>query len=164
MDGKYEIGLDHIRALAIECHAYDVQFDRLFNQATICGASEAIVRTYDRLISISLLNLAIAVRVSLADEPEYKSAGHIDSAVLLLQGMVSPVKGISIKDVCDKLIHADRIYKPKEHGVRGAGTELTGTNHGEAWRVGLGVQIFCEYLLGWVEDIEQRRDIARPPG
>jgi len=44
MDGKYEIGRDHIRALAIECHALDVQFDRLFNAPTICGASDRVYR------------------------------------------------------------------------------------------------------------------------
>lgn len=32
MDGKYEVGLDDIRALAIQCHAFDHQFDRWFNQ------------------------------------------------------------------------------------------------------------------------------------
>jgi hypothetical protein len=42
MDGTYRIGTDHIRSIAIQCHALDVQFDRLFSCETICGYSDRI--------------------------------------------------------------------------------------------------------------------------
>ena len=64
MDGTYRIGTDHIRSLAIECHALDVQFDRLFNCETICGYSDRIYQTYNRLLSTALLNLAVSIQCS----------------------------------------------------------------------------------------------------
>ena len=155
MDGRYEIGREHIRALAIECHALDRQFDKLFNQAAICGASERTYRTYNRLLSIALLNLAISIRVSLASEVEYNARGIVGPAVLVLKGRPVHKDGSSIKDVCDKLIHADRIYKHLEAGVQGAGCELSGIHRGQRWTLGLGVQIFCEYVLQWLDTLEE---------
>lgn len=58
MDGTYEIGTDHIRALAIQSHALDVQFDKLFNSETICDKSEATIRTYNRLLSTTLFSVS----------------------------------------------------------------------------------------------------------
>jgi hypothetical protein len=155
MDGKYEIGIDHIRALAIDCHALDVQFDYLFNQPTICGSSDKIYRAYNRLLSTTLLNLAISIRVSLGTEPEYASNGIVEPAAIFLQGRPD-TGGFSIKDICDKLIHADRIYRPKEPGVVGAGCELSGRHKGQQWVLGLGVRIFSEYVLRWLDQLEER--------
>jgi hypothetical protein len=156
VDGQYEIRTDDIRALAIQCHALDVAFDVLFNEPTICRSTEAISRTYNRLLSTGLLNLAIAIRVSLADEPEYSMAGFIAPAALFLEGWPQ-AEGFSIKDICDKIIHARRIYKPTEEGVRGAACELSGQYRGQKWTLGLGVGIFCEYVLGWLDQLDQRK-------
>jgi len=154
MDGSYDIGFDRIRTLAIQCHALDVQFDRLFNSDTICGQSDRIQRAYNRLLHTTLLNLAISIRVSLANEAKYKD-GHIGPAGLFLVG--GPASGrFSIKDICDKIIHAVRIIKPIEREMKGAGCELQGTQHGEPWAFGLGVQIFSEYILLWMDELNER--------
>ena len=71
MDGYYNIDTNHIRALAIQCHALDLQFDRLFNKESICGDSVRIYETYTRLLSAGLLNLAISIRISLREKPQY---------------------------------------------------------------------------------------------
>jgi hypothetical protein len=157
VNGKYEVGLDDIRALAIECHALDHQFDSLFNQPTICGTTDRICRTYNRLLSTALLNLAISVRVSLALEPKYTATGMIEAAGIFLQGGRTGHRGFSVKDICDKLIHADQIRKPIEAGVRGAGCELSGSQFGQPWVFGLGVQIFCECVLQWLDELEERK-------
>ena len=93
MDGKYEIGVDHIRALAIECHALDLQFDDLFNEPTICGPSDRIYRAYNRLLSTALLNLAISIRVSLANEQEYASK-YLEFTRLLAARLAVPIRRI----------------------------------------------------------------------
>jgi hypothetical protein len=157
VNGKYEIGLDDIRALAIKCHAFDVQFDLLFNGPTICGSTDRIRRTYNRLLSTALLKLAIAIRVSLAEEPEYVSIGMVEPAAIFLEDGSRSNRRFSVKDICDKLIHADRIYKPTEPGVRGAGCELAGHHRGQKWVLGLGVRVFCEYVLRWLDELEERK-------
>lgn len=157
MDGTYCIGTDHIRALAIRCHALDLQFDRLFNEETICGYSDTIYQTYNRLLSTSLLNLAISIRVSLNSQPEYSS---LDSGIMncgLFEDEGPHGNGLfSLKDVCDKLIHAEQIFKPIEKGVEGACCTLVGTHHGKQWELGLGVQILTEYVLMFLEKIDER--------
>lgn len=158
MDGKYEVGLDHIRALAIQCHALDLQFDHLFNEPTIGGTTEQTYRTYNRLFSTSLLNLAISIRVSLSTEPEYSLGGLVSPAVLLLDGESLQGHDFTIKDICDKLIHAEAIHKPREPMARGAGCELSGRHLGKTWKLGLGVRIFSEYVVAWVDQIELRRN------
>jgi len=157
MDGTYRIGTDHIRALAIQCHALDVQFDRLFNGATLCGHSDRIYQTYNRLLSTSLLNLAVSIRVSLSGDQEYTSRTNSIGACGLFTGPGPHGDGsFSIKDVCDKLIHADQIRKPIEPGVQGAGCDLVGSYRGETWQLGLGVQILSEWVLKWLDEIDDR--------
>lgn len=160
MDGRYNIGIDHIRALAIECHALDVQFDRLFNEQTICGQSDRIYSAYNRLLSTKLLNLAISIRVDLAAEPGYRTTNVAPAAVVLS----APPAGLSMKYICDKIIHADRIYKPIEEGVRRAGCELSGRYRGELWTIGLGLQVFCEYVLLWLDQLESQALQQTPAG
>ncbi|HEU4878432.1 MAG TPA: hypothetical protein VFT21_03215 [Gemmatimonadaceae bacterium] len=156
MEGRYEIGYEHVRTLAIQCHALDTDFDRLFNERTVEDKYELTYRTFNRLFSTSLLNLAISIRVSLAKEPEYKEAGRVTPAVLLLEGQPPKAGEFSIKDICDKLIHAGSITKPIEPGTRGAACELTGTQWGETWKIGLGVEIFSNYILEWMDVLAWR--------
>jgi hypothetical protein len=161
MDGSYHIGTDHIRALAIQCHALDLQFDRLFNGATICGYSDSSYRTYNRLLSTSLLNLAISIRVSLSSEPEYHDRSSGISACGLFTNLgPHGDDSFSIKDVCDKLIHADQISKPIESGVQGAGCTLVGSHKGKRWEFGLGVLILGEWVLKWLDEIDRRTSSA----
>jgi hypothetical protein len=157
VDGKYRIPTDHVRALALQCHAYDVQFDQLFNATSVCGYSDRIYEAYNRLLSASLLNLAISIRVSLKTDPEYTrtDSGVSDSA--LFEGAGPRGDGtFSIKDVCDKLIHAEEIYKPIETGAAGACCKLMGAYGGKRWELNLGVRIFSEYILKWLEDVDAR--------
>ena len=157
MDGTYRIGTDHIRSLAIQCHALDLQFDLLFNDSTICGYSDRIYETYNRLLSTALLNLAVSIRVSLNGEPLYKSRESGIGACGLFEDDGPHGDGsFSIKDVCDKLIHADQIRKPIEPGVRGAGCQLIGFYQRKQWELGLGVQILAEWVLKWLDEIDDR--------
>ena len=157
MDGRFNVGLDHIRSLAITCLALDGLFDALFNSETICGYSSRISDSYDRLFSVSLLNLAISVRVSLSGEPEYKTENSgVTACGAFENGAPNKDGGFSIKDVCDKIIHATKISKPIERGVVGACYKLSGHYQGKPWDFDLGVRLFCELMLKWLEDIEAR--------
>lgn len=158
MDGKYHVGTEHIRELALACHALDLQFDELFNSDSICGYSDRIYQTYNRLLSTNLLNLAVSIRVSLRDEADYANPHTgISNAGLLDSEDPKATGEFSIKDICDKLIHADEIFKPIERGVRGACCTLRGTHRRKKWELGLGVEIFSAYILKWLDEIDDRR-------
>ena len=157
MDGRYNVGIDHIRALAITCLALEGQFDTLFNSQSICGHSPRITDSYDRLFSVSLLNLAISIRVSLSGEPEYKNENSgVDACGAFESGAPKEAGGFTVKDVCDKIIHATNISKPIERGVIGACSRLSGHYNNKPWEFDLGVSIFCEWVLKWLEEIEDR--------
>jgi hypothetical protein len=157
VDGIYKISTDHVRTLALRCHAYDLQFDRLFNSQSICGPSKRTYDAYNRELSASLLNLAISIRVSLGSDPEYERRNSgIGNAGLFEDRAPHRDGTFSIKDVCDKLIHARSISKPLEQGAVGACCKLVGSYRGKAWELDLGVQIFSEYVLKWLDDIDAR--------
>lgn len=157
MKGLYHVGIDHIRSLAITCHALDGQFDRLFNSETICGQSKEIEHSYNQLLHTSLLNLAISIRVAFSKRPEYRLTGTgVTDCGLFEVGAPREEGGFSTKDVCDKIIHANSIFKPVEPGVKGAGCSLRGTYKRKPWQFEFAIAIFCEYVLKWLGEIENR--------
>jgi hypothetical protein len=128
-----------------------------FNTDTICDKSPALVESYERLFAAALINLAISIRVSLSREPEYLSlTSGVQASGLFETGAHRTGQAFSVKDVCDKIIHADEIFKPSEVGVCGAGCRLRGSHHGAPWEFGLGVSIFCEFVLAWLDRIEKK--------
>jgi hypothetical protein len=159
MEGRYRVGIDYIRSLAIQCHALDGEFDRLFNSSkTIFGSSCRITDSYNQLLHTNLLNLAISIRTALAQEQEYKSERvEISACCVFETGAPRENSSITMKDLCDKIIHAEDIFKPIEPGVIGACCRLKGYHKKEPWVIGLGVSIFCELVLKSLEDIEDRR-------
>ena len=155
MDGRYRIGTEQIRLQAVTCHSLDTGFDKLFNAETICEKSPALSDSYDKLFASNLLSLAVSIRVSLNQDPGYRSVTSGVSACGLFDGGAPHEDGsFAVKDVCDKIIHADDIFKPIEAGVRGAGCRLRGTYRGKPWEFGLSVSIFCEYVLEWLDRID----------
>jgi hypothetical protein len=151
MEGAYKVRTDDIRAMAITCHALDVQFDALFNRPTICDHSERLHQAYDGLYHASLLQLAISIRVSLSQEDDYHSVTSGVGAC----GQFEEPRSFSAKDVCDKIIHAKSVFKPVEEGVHGACAELRGTQAGTPWIFGLSVSLFSEWVLAWLDRIEE---------
>lgn len=155
MDGRYKIGTERIRSLAVTCHALDIQFDSLFNAETICDKAPALTESYDKLFATNLLGLAVSIRVSLNQDPGYRAVtSGVGACGLFDAGAPREDGGFAVKDVCDKIIHADDIFKPPEPGVRRAGCRLRGTHRGKSWEFGLGVGIFCEYVLEWLDRID----------
>jgi len=155
MEGRYRIETEQIRLLAVTCHTLDTGFDRLFNTQTICDKSPALSKSYEKLFATNLLALAVSIRVSLNQYPKYRSISTgVGACGLFDVGSPYANGRFSIKDVCDKIIHADDIFKPIEPGVQGAGCRLRGTYQGKPWEFGLGVTIFCEYILEWLDRID----------
>ena len=150
MNGRYNIDSEHIRSLAIICHALDGQFDSLFNSPTVCGFHESIYRTYNRTLASNLLHLAVSIRVSRAHLASYKEiispCGFLDCQI----NGVKTTEQFSVKDVCDKIIHADSFTRPIEAGTKNGTITLTGKNRGQEWTLHLSLALFCEYILDFL--------------
>lgn len=57
----------------------------------------------------------------------------------------------TVKDVCDKIIHATTISKYLEQGVTNSTTMLDGKEtRGTSWQLSFSVTLFIEGLLEWL--------------
>lgn len=157
MDGKYTVSFSDVRSLAIVCHALDLQFDTLFNSETICGSTIRITEAYNRLLHTNLLNLAIAIRVSMDGTSEYTSESSGVMACGLFEHLGTNNNGrFSIKDVCDKIIHAKKIIKHPVPGTTGLCCTLEGVYKKSQWKLDFSPGIFCETLLQILESLEAK--------
>ena len=158
MDGAYSIATDQIRTLAHRCHDLDVQFDRLFVEGSVRSYSDRTYQTYNHLLATSLLNLAISIHVSLGAEPEYVRRDQaLGASGIFGNGGPHGNGAYSIKDVCDRLIQADDIFKPIEQETDHSGCRLIGSIQRKQWELGLGVQVLTDYVLTWLDEIDRRR-------
>ncbi|MCR4291094.1 MAG: hypothetical protein NUV86_12635 [Candidatus Scalindua sp.] len=157
--GKYKVSTDFIRSLTINCHALDLSAHHLLVGGIHSDSSLRTKEIYEEKISTSLLSLAVAVRTLLYQGVEllvecpnincigfYKSERNNDKA------------RVSIKDVCDKIIHADSIdreFEEIENADPRPMTFIKGSYHKKPWQLDISVSMFCEYVLNWVDKIEK---------
>lgn len=156
--GKHKVSTDFIRSLTIDCYALDLSAHHLLVGGIHSDGSPRTKEIYEEKISTSLLSLAVAVRTrlyqgveSLVECPDiscigfYKSDRNKDKA------------RVSIKDVCDKIIHAnsiDREFEEIENADSRPMTFIKGSYHNKPWQLDISVSMFCEYVLNWIDKME----------
>ncbi|MEQ8354155.1 MAG: hypothetical protein RH942_01345 [Kiloniellaceae bacterium] len=157
--GTLKVPTDEIRKLAIYCYALDIAAYHLFVDGTHEDKSGRTKSIYGEQLSRQLLNLAIALRTKF-----YQGYNHIDTARYVTQcGFLDKKKqeaGVtvqfSIKDVCDKIIHSDRVMRQMEKGVEKPTTTFQGRDGRDKsdWELSMSVSLFTEAVLNWVQDVE----------
>ena len=157
--GKHKQSFDLIRSLAITCHALDLSGDHLFLTGTYNRKPSRTKEICDELLSTSLLNLAVALRTNIyqgsltVDTRDYFThCGFLDVGG---EGNMTPVR-FSLKDVCDKIIHADTIFRElldEPSGPSRSVTIIQGSYKGNKWEMSLSVELFCEAILNWLDGI-----------
>ncbi|MEX2491301.1 MAG: hypothetical protein WD425_06035 [Nitrospirales bacterium] len=62
----------------------------------------------------------------------------------------------SMKDVCDKIIHADTVFVTMEEGLVKPTTTLRGKDNRDKseWELPMSVSQFAEAVLNWVQDVD----------
>lgn len=151
---SHSVSFDRIRRLAIECHALDLAVGTLFESGTY-QPSEATRNAHKELISENLLALAVSIRtkfyqgVPWKDTERYLLRRYIDNGFDREFGKARP---LTIKDVCDKIIHAERIEQDIIESEWGYTTSLIGTKGGEVWTLILSMSLFAEAVLDWLDE------------
>ena len=156
---KHNISYDYIRSLTIDCYALDIAAYALFIDGIHADGSDRTKEIYREKLSTSLLNLSVAVRtlfyqgVETIVKPQnisycgfYESDNKEDEA------------SVSIKDVCDKIIHADsldRVFEKTGDDGRKPITSISGTYKRKPWVLEISVDLFCASVLNWVDELEQ---------
>lgn len=148
--GIHRISVDVIRRLAVECHALDVSAVRLLIDTTI-DKPDIVRTTYEEVFSEKLLTLAIALRTKfyqgIPSKGTEKFVGH--SAFLLISDR-EDLRAFTIKDVCDKIIHAESITRPLDDGTAQPVTQVRGRHQDVPWVLHISTGLFCEGVLNWL--------------
>lgn len=155
--GAHQISLDAIRRLAVECHALDVSAVRLLIDTTV-NKPELARRTYEELFSEKLLSLAVALRTRLYQgAPSKGSELFVGYSAFLVVSAMEEIRTFTIKDVCDKVIHAESITRSLNDGTAQPVTQLRGTHQGVPWVLHISTGLFCEGVLNWIDSIDLDR-------
>jgi hypothetical protein len=112
-------------------------------------------RTYEELFSEKLLSLAVALRTRFYQgAPNKGSEPFVGHSAFLLVSTREEIRPFTIKDVCDKLIHAKSITRPINDGTAQPVTQVRGTHQGDPWILHISTGLFCEGILNWIESID----------
>ncbi|MEX2295918.1 MAG: hypothetical protein WD715_00775 [Dongiaceae bacterium] len=147
--GTHQVTFDSIRKLAIECHALDLSAYHLLVDSTHADKKEKTKAIYEEIVTSQLLTLAIALRTKFYQGLDHKNTiPHVAACGLLFrykQNNEEPV-AFSMKDVCDKIIHAVSVSRHLEKGVERPTTTLRGTDNRENsdWELSMSVSLFAE--------------------
>lgn len=157
--GKLRVSFDEIRALAIQCHALDITAYHLFVDSTHDDKSGKTKFAYQDLMSRQFLGLAIALRTKFYQGLDHKDTyRYIAASGLMYKQKKGAEKSVafSIKDVCDKIIHADTVSRYMEKGIDKPVTSFRGHEgrNKSDWELGMSVSLFTEGVLNWLQDIE----------
>jgi len=105
------------------------------------------------------LNLAVALRVNIYQGkmtgPKYAKLLHCG---FLYDDNDLVSKEFTIKDVCDKIIHADTVSKealpPHILGDSKMTMQFKGKHNRKSWTLDLSVELFTEAVLNFVDELE----------
>lgn len=148
--GTHRISVDAIRRLSVECHALDVSAVRLLIDTTI-DKPDIVRATYEEVFSEKLLTLAIALRTKFYQGvPSKGTEQFVGHSAFLLVSEREDFRAFTIKDVCDKIIHADSITRPLDDGTAQPVTQVRGKYQGVPWVLHISTGLFCEGVLNWL--------------
>lgn len=157
--GKHRQDFNEIRRLCLICHGLDLTSDKLFSDSTYNNKLGITNEVYQNLISGILLNLAAAIRINIYQGtlPKQKNfpithcGFYYDDEELI-------GKEFTIKDVCDKIIHADSISKealPPHILVNSKmAVQFKGIHKRRAWTLDISIELFTEAVLNLLDELE----------
>jgi hypothetical protein len=144
--------------MALRCYALDVAAEPLLLNGTHTDLNGKTKAEYEELYSTELLSLAIALRTLFYQGMDPKgSASFVAASGLLYRynSLAEETVPFTVKDVCDKIIHATTISKHLERGIANSATMLEGAEtRGTSWQLSFSVTLFVEGLLEWLNTQE----------
>lgn len=158
--GHHKQDFNEIRRLCLICHGLDLTSSSLSSTTSRLVMSESVENTLHNLVSSNLLSLVIAIRVnlyqSIIDQPNLELP---DSAWLYYDAKLIE-QPATLKQVCDKIIHADSFSKTMppygliDHECKIA-VQFKGVEFKKAWTLNVVLECFVEDILSLLDSIEQ---------
>lgn len=157
--GTHKVTFDLLRSIAIECHALDVAAYHLFVDSTHLDGVEKTKEIYEELMTSLLLNLAISLRTKFYQGLDHRTTipfvSHCGFLFKYANNQEETVN-FSIKDVCDKIVHADSVSRYMEPEIQHPTTSFRGKDlrSNSTWELSMSVNLFTEAVLNWIHHIE----------
>jgi hypothetical protein len=160
--GRYRQDFNEIRRLCLICHGLDLSTSALSSEYSTWKLSEATNITLQNLVSSTLLHLAIALRTNLYQKFITGSDIILERSAWLYYDEELRERPATLKQVCDKIIHANTFSKsryPKHlssHEDKIA-TQIRGTEQNQkAWTMDLVLDLLAEDILAMLDEIETK--------
>jgi hypothetical protein len=158
--GTHRVSFESIRRLTIECYALSRAAMSLLKHSDYEDLEGRTTRLYEELVSEKLLQLAIAIRTKFYQGVDHRrTSGYLEDTGTLLKGVSAKDESYhayTLKDVCDKVIHADSVYLVLDsdldvtyidlHGKYAQGRET------QRWMLSLLLPEVCEGILSWLDE------------
>lgn len=159
---KYKQDFDEVRRLCLQCHGLDLTTTTLFATSTYTNPSGNTKSVLDSMLSSGLLNLAVAIRINIYQGWVNGAEESLDmDAASYYYDDEMVAKCATIKEVCDKIIHADSVTKPifprelLEHDVK-LTFQFKGSHYRRGWTLDLCLELFTESVLSLLDRIESQ--------
>jgi len=125
--GSYITSFESLRALAIQCDALDLGAYELLFTSTHIGKGERTKSAYEEQFTSHLLALAISLRTKFYQAYDHHATtsylSHCGLSFTCGEDTAAPEQ-FSMKDVCDRIIHAITVRKDLKGEIERATTTL----------------------------------------
>lgn len=157
---KHKQSVSEIRRLALLCHGLDLSSTNLNDGSSQFRVGEETKEILHEQMSCNLLALAIALRVNFYQK-QYMEVAQFDvkdyAGMYWEDEMV--IVETRVKDVCDKIIHADVFEKSVLPSTIARGSyatiQMRGQYRKRKWTLDLCVAVFCEKILFLLDELDQ---------
>ncbi len=157
--GKHKISSGFVKSLSIDCLSLDLVAFNLFVDGIHFDGSDRTKQIYEEKLSTSLLSLAVAVRTLLYQGIEEKaSCPNVTCCGFYESDNPEDKALVSIKDICDKIIHADsiaRYFEKTQEVDQNPITSIKGMHNKKSWNLEISISLFCEAILNWMDKLEK---------
>ena len=158
--GQHKQDFNEIRRLCLICHGLDLTTSSLSSETSRLVISEAVEDTLHNLVSSNLLSLVIAIRVNLYQNAITQPNLELPNSSWLYYDAKLIEKPATLKQVCDKVIHADSFSKTispsglidQEYKIA---VQFKGVEYKKYWTLNVVLERFVEDVLSLLDSIEQ---------
>ncbi|ALS99314.1 hypothetical protein [Lacimicrobium alkaliphilum] len=163
--GKHRQDFDEIRRLCLICHGLDLSTSSFSFGLSEWTISESTSLVLQNVVSSHVLQLAIALRTNLYQKRIPYSDEPLAQSSWLYYDEELRERPATLKQVCDKIIHADSVSKnvyPKvltEHTDKIC-TQFKGKEFSKgSWTMNVAIDVFAEEVLHILDEIEQNDSV-----
>jgi len=158
---EHKQDFDLVRRLCLECHGLDLTSNYLYSNTDDSFPSRNTSEILGGMISSCLLNLTVAIRINIYQgkiDGKKERLGLIEASYYEDDDLM--LKQTTVKDVCDKIIHANSVSMTAfPFGDRSSGVlntvQFKGTYQGKNWTLDLCMEVFAESVLRLLDRIEE---------